>query len=540
MKNHYKNDIWVYIDLRNSRLFGYSLNVLSAAREISGSFSGNAVAVLFDSPGRDKNDLLIDIPAFLNAEDVIDECILKGADYVYILEHPQFLYPRSDTYSRAFSSIINDRSPRMVLFPLTDFGREMASRCARLCKGGLMADCAEFSVDGEKIIAGCPSWGGEVLADLAFSDPKATGFGTVQPYAFQASNKKGTPGTIERIPVTGMSINEESKFLSCIIEKSDHRQLEDADIVVVGGAGVVNSEGFGMVRRLSTALGGEVGATRPPVYNGWVDEERMIGQTGKRVKPRLLISVGTSGAIQYTAGIAEANTIVAVNRDRNAPIFQIADLGVITDSKSFLPLLTEKLKQVTMRDLADVLSAEKESENGSGFGAKLIKLRKAQGWSLEDLSQKTGQPPEHIQQVENDEIVPTVSFLLRISKALGVDPGTFLRDEEKAAIQDQRAQAFIKRTKNYYYQTLTPGAENEHLRAFMITIEPNQAHKPVAYKHEGEEFIYVMEGKLQLTLDQKVSRHKPGESVHFNSETPHKLKNIGKETTKCLVVLYTP
>lgn len=162
------------------------------------------------------------------------------------------------------------------------------------------------------------------------------------------------------------------------------------------------------------------------------------------------------------------------------------------------------------------------------------------GWSLEELAERTGQSPEYLQQVEKDEVVPSVSSLLQISKALKVDPGTFLMDEEKAAIKDQRAQAFIKRTKNYYYQTLTPGAENLHLRGFMITIEPNQALKPVAYKHEGEEFIYVMEGSLELTLDNKKRQLKVGENIHFNSEIPHKLKSLGNETTRCLVMLYTP
>ena len=193
-----------------------------------------------------------------------------------------------------------------------------------------------------------------------------------------------------------------------------------------------------------------------------------------------------------------------------------------------------------MRNLADALGEGTAEGKETGFGAKINKIREAQGWTLEDLAQNTGQAPEYIQQVENDEITPSVSFLLRLSRALKVDPGTFLKEEEKAAIQDQRAQAFIKRTKNYFYETLTPGAENEHLRGFMITIEPRQAHKPVAYKHEGEEFIYLMEGSLELTLGNKKKNLKAGESTHFNSEIPHKLKNLGSETTRCLVVLYTP
>ena len=212
----------------------------------------------------------------------------------------------------------------------------------------------------------------------------------------------------------------------------------------------------------------------------------------------------------------------------------------ILDAKTFLPLFVSRVKQVLLRKLADVLYENKGTGPKSGFGAKVLKLREAHKWSRESLAKATGQSPEFIEQVENDKVTPPVSFLLRLSRALEVDPSTFLREEEKTMIRDQRTQAFIKRTQNYSYQTLTPGAVNEHLRAFMITIESRQVHKPVAYKHEGEEFILVMEGNLELTLGSKTRRLKPGESIHFNSEIPHKLKSLSDEPTRCLVVLYTP
>ena len=295
-----------------------------------------------------------------------------------------------------------------------------------------------------------------------------------------------------------------------------------------------------MVRQLSAAMGGEVGATRPPVINHWVDEERLIGQTGKTVRPELLISIGTSGAVQYTAGITDSDYIVAINRDPNSPVFHVADVGIVADAKTIMPLITTRIKKLVMRDIADFMNVTNGSEAGSGLGEKIKKIRESNDWTIESLAQKTDQTPEFIQKVETNEVVPSVSFLLKLSRALGVDPGTFLSDEEKAHIQDKRAQAFTTRTRNYAYQTLTPGAENQHLRGFMITIEAKQAHKPVAYKHEGEEFIYVMEGSLELTLDNKVNNLKAGESMHYNSEIPHKLKNKGNETTRCLVMLYTP
>jgi electron transfer flavoprotein alpha subunit len=283
-----------------------------------------------------------------------------------------------------------------------------------------------------------------------------------------------------------------------------------------------------------------VGATRPPVLQHWVDEERLIGQTGKTVRPNVLFSVGTSGAVQYTAGIMEAETIVAINRDPNSPIFQLAHLGVVADAKTFLPVLTAKIRQTAMRKLVDALNRDEKADTRDGFGAKIRRLRESHKWSVEALAQATGQSPEFVERVENDDVAPPVSFLLRFANALKVDPGTFLRREEKAAIRNQRVQAFAKRTQDYSYQTLSPGAESDHLRAFMITIEPRQAHKPIAYKHEGEEFIFVTDGDLHLTLGNKTHKLRPGESMHFNSDVPHKLKSISNESTRCLVVLYTP
>jgi electron transfer flavoprotein alpha subunit len=120
-----------------------------------------------------------------------------------------------------------------------------------------------------------------------------------------------------------------------------------------------------------------------------------------------------------------------------------------------------------------------------------------------------------------------------------VDPGTFLKKEEQVAIRDRRLEAYVRRTQNYSYETLTEGSESDRLRAFMVTIEPHHAHKPVAYKHEGEEFVFVMEGELELTLGSTVHRLKPGEHRHFNSYIPHKLKSRSADPTRCLVVLYS-
>lgn len=538
MKRRPQKEIWVYGDLRNERLFGLSLNVLAKGRELALSMAGKVAVVLMGSPESLGVGSSADGPMTIDAASTA--CIHHGADLVYILAHKKFAVPRADIFALSLATALRKKPPVLVLFPVTDFGRELAARVAGINRIGLIAECADLWFKEEKVVAKCPSWGGEIMADITFSDGAGTGLATVQPNAFRAIEQRGTPGVTESIPFELPEDPEGPKLLSHEIDEEDEQKLEEADIVVVGGAGLNNQDDFGLVRELSTALGGEVGATRPPVLQHWVEEERLIGQTGKNVRPDLLFSIGTSGAIQYTAGITEAKTIVAINRDKNAPIFQVADLGVVADAKTFLPLLTTKVRQALMRNLADALNGAERSEPGAGFGAKVKKLRENNKFTIEALAQATGQSPDFIQKVEKDEITPSVSFLLRFAGALKVNPGTFLSREEKTMIRNQRTREFVKRTQNYSYQTLSPGAESDHLRAFMITIEPKQAHKPVAYKHDGEEFVFVMEGDLRLTLGSKAHHLKPGESIHFNSGTPHKLKSTSNETTRCLVVLYTP
>lgn len=532
--------IWVYADLRSERLFGFCLNVLAKARELARTVSGKTAMVLMGSSADSVQQASPGAVAYMSAEDAADQSINHGADAVYVLDHQGLVTPRADVYAPALADAVHKQQPLLVMFALTDFGRELAARTARIMNAGLIAHCGALRIEKEKVVATCASWGGEIMAEITFSNGLPTGFATVEPHILQAIAVRGEPGTIKRIQVDRLREPKGLQLISSSAEPEERRKLEEAEVVVVGGAGLGNADGFGLVRELAAALGGEVAATRPPVLQHWVDEERLIGQTGKTISPNLLFSIATSGAVQYTAGIMEAKTIVALNRDRHAPIFQVADVGIVADARTFLPLLTRSVRQVVMRKLADALYEGHKAEARAGFGAKVLALREAHHWSREALAQATGQSPEFIAQVETDEVVPPVSFLLSLARALKVDPGTFLREEEKTMIRGQRAEAFIRRTQNYSYETLTPGAENQHLRAFMITIEPRQAHKPVAYKHEGEEFILVMEGALELTLGGKTQHLKPGESRHFNSETPHKLKSHSDEPTRCVVVLYTP
>jgi len=534
--------IWILGDLRTPRLWKESLKVLTKALPLAAEAHAPVTMIVMGASDDSTIDQpKIDLSACVAMDHAAQEAVSHGAQVVYCLAHSHLAVPRTDVYARVLEGLVKTHAPWLVLMTLNDFGREAAALCAQRCRAGLIADCDQLLLKDGQVVGRCPAWGGQILADITLAEGWPTAFVTVQPHGVSPQADNSAQGRIEKIVPHHVAIPQRLTLKKRAMEPQDGRRLEDAQIVVAGGAGLGDMRGFGLVRELAAALGGEVGATRPPVLHHWVAEDRLIGQTGKTIRPKLLITVGTSGAIQYTAGIMEAETIVAINRDPAAPIFQLADIGIVADAATFLPPLTQQAKQLAMRRLADAACymGEDSALPQGGFGVLVRQLREARSWSKDDLAQKTGQTPDFISQVEADQMSPPVGFIIRMAKAMEVDPGTFLSKEEQAAIRDRRAQAYHQRTQNYSYTTLTPDAENSHLRAFMVSIEPHLAHKPVAYKHEGEEFIFVMTGELEFTLGSRVNILKTGESIHFNSDVPHKLKSLSSEQTQCLVVLYT-
>ncbi|MBF0258247.1 MAG: electron transfer flavoprotein subunit alpha/FixB family protein, partial [Desulfamplus sp.] len=347
---------------------------------------------------------------------------------------PPHLMP--EAISKILANVVQKRNPALFLFPLNNILREISARCAFICHSGMIADCQRFKYEKGEIVAVCPSHAGEIMAELGFSDLLKTGFITVQPNVFKKQlvkkeledsksegenfqgDKRSWPdlaapdhekqicfhGKEKRVEEAIVSIESEPesevlvKRLFVKKDKSEKQSLESADKVVAGGAGLGNIEGFRQLRRLAAALGAQIGATRPPVLWHWTDDDRLIGQTGKSISPELLITVGTSGAVQYTAGITDSKTIVAINKDPNAPIFRFADIGIVEDAAVFVPALTEKVQKIALRSLADSLDRDGKNNSNSGtdstgagemdyeeadasakgadFGSKLMQMRK--------------------------------------------------------------------------------------------------------------------------------------------------------------------
>jgi quercetin dioxygenase-like cupin family protein len=174
------------------------------------------------------------------------------------------------------------------------------------------------------------------------------------------------------------------------------------------------------------------------------------------------------------------------------------------------------------------------------FGTKMKQLRQLRKISFEHLANKTGLSHRYLRDIEEGKIIPPVSAVIQISKALSIDSGSFLSAEEQQALEKKRRESFFKRTQAYSYKTLTPDAETRHMKAFLVTIDPKQDHRMVDYRHEGEEFIYVLKGEVEVRVGENQNRLKKAETLHFDSGIPHKLRNLGDEEAKLLVVLYTP
>jgi electron transfer flavoprotein alpha subunit len=521
-------ETWVFGDHRNDPHDHLTLQVLGQARSLSKDH-GRVTVVLLGH----------------QVEKIAREYVAHGAHRVLLVDHPELVFYRADLFTAVICDLVQEHRPDVFLIGASDFGKELSARIAKRLGVGLCADCValDWVEEKEKLIASSPAFGGNFLARIAWNAHRpymatvSSGTFHEHPYDEAAS------GEVVRIENKLNGDPSKISVLSSLREAQSTAKLDDAKVVIAGGRGVKNLEGFNLLRELALLLGGEVGATRPAIDVHWASHEHLIGQTGKSIRPELLITCGTSGAIQYTAAIRGAGTIVAVNRDPHAPIFKMADFGVVTDTSSFLPAFITEVKSHLFREIADLYHIQvKQGKDprSISFGQRIKKLREDHKMSMVDLADRTGQPLEFIEQVESDSLTPPVSFLLQLSNALQMDPSQFLTEQDKIQIDGKRQEVFVKRTQNYSYRTLTPGAADKHLRSFMVTIEPREKHKMVEYKHPGEEFIFVYKGELELTLGSKVYHLKQGETMHFDSETKHKLRNITDERCELIVTLYTP
>ncbi len=177
----------------------------------------------------------------------------------------------------------------------------------------------------------------------------------------------------------------------------------------------------------------------------------------------------------------------------------------------------------------------KRAEKIQSLGERIRMMRERQHLNIKQLAEKTGYKEEYLNKIEEGKISPPVGALISISRALAVDSKTFLSEDRR-----KRRQSYVKRTKAYAYRSLTPDAEDKHLWAYLVALEPKKQHEMVAYKHEGEEFMYVLEGRVEVTVGEEAHELKKGQTIHFNSGVTHNLKNLSSKDSRLIVVVYTP
>jgi electron transfer flavoprotein alpha subunit len=321
--------IWVFGDYRDYYQNRVTLQLIAKGRELAETLGTRVTALLLGEA----------------VHQYAMEYIAHGADVVMVAEHPDLRHYQVESYTNVVARWAEAFRPDILLGGATSFGREFFPRLAKRLQTGLSADCVNLAIDQDTglLLQSTPAFGGNLLAEVVTSQRRPQ-MATVHPGAF-----KELPHNFNAVgrvvyPEIEVKADTQVRVLGSRRQPGRGGDLEDAQIVIVGGRGLGSKEEFKLLFELAGLLKGEVGATRPVVLAGWADEERLLGQTGKTVKPKALISIGTSGALQYTTGIKGAETIIAINRDPQAPIFKMADLGLVGEGSAVLPLLLETLR----------------------------------------------------------------------------------------------------------------------------------------------------------------------------------------------------
>jgi len=329
--SEYKN-VWVYVEVFGGKAKNVGLEIIGPAKKIAEATGDKVVAVLIGNS--------LDDAAKAAASYGVDQTIMVGGD--------AYAEYSVEGYAFALKQLVEKYKPAAFLFGATSNGRELAPRLAARLMTGVVADCTGIELGD----SGAIQWTRPVYSGRYLSVEECTSarpqIGTVRPGIF----KRGEPDTARTAEIIIEDIALPSDAIRTIlVEKITEAaegavKLEDAEIIVSGGRGLGKPENFALLKDLADLLGGVVGASRAAVDAGWIPHAHQVGQTGKTVGPKLYIACGISGAIQHLAGMSGSDVIIAINRDADAPIFEIADYGIVGDLKEVVPAFTEAVKKL--------------------------------------------------------------------------------------------------------------------------------------------------------------------------------------------------
>ena len=333
--------VYVYAQQVDNKLDNIAFELLGKAKDLAKDLNTDVTAVLIGS----------------DVKGLADELAEYGADKVIVVDDPELKDYRTEPYTHALASVINEFKPEIMLVGATAIGRDLGPRVSARVATGLTADCTQLDIGDFPLVAKegqeqkhnqllmtRPAFGGNTIATIACPNNRPQ-MATVRPGVMQKIDPiQGAKANVVEFNLGFTPDDKYVEILDIVKSVSETVDIMDAKILVSGGRGVGSPENFQMLRDLADALGGEVSCSRAVVDAGWMPKDMQVGQTGKTVRPQVYFAIGISGAIQHVAGMEESDIIIAINKDESAPIFDVADYGVVGDLNKIVPKLTEMIK----------------------------------------------------------------------------------------------------------------------------------------------------------------------------------------------------
>ena len=325
-------DVYVIAEQRDGKIQKVGLELIGEATKLAKDLGEQVVAVLLGS----------------NITDKAQELIQHGADKVVVVDDPMLEKYATEPYAKAITAVIKACEPEIVLYGATSIGRDLAPRVSARVHTGLTADCTKLAINEETKLLHMtrPAFGGNIMATIVCKNHRPQ-MATVRPGVMAALAKDATrTGEVVNFKVDFVPADMNVEILEEVKETKKTVDITEAKVLVSGGRGIGSADFVPVLQEAADVLGGVVTGSRPVIEAGWLDKDRQVGQTGKTVRPDLYLACGISGAIQHVAGMESSEVVISINKDVNAAIFSVSDLGVVGDVKVILPKLVEALKKV--------------------------------------------------------------------------------------------------------------------------------------------------------------------------------------------------
>ncbi|MCJ7813779.1 electron transfer flavoprotein subunit alpha/FixB family protein [bacterium] len=325
--------VWVFAEQRGGEIQPVVYELLGVGQRLAKARNTELCAILMGN----------------GIEKKTKELFQRGADKVYLVDHPKLDQYLDETYARIITRLVKQYKPEIVLAGATALGRALIPRVAVELKTGLTADCTGLEIDPESghLLQTRPAFGGNIMATIRCENYRPQMSTVRHKVMTEASvNLERTEGEVVKIELNHADIASRTSILEVIKDIEETVKLTEADVIVSGGRGLVGPDNFKMLKEMAKVLGGAVGASRAAVDAGWIEYSQQVGQTGKTVKPIIYIAVGISGAIQHLVGMSSSDVIIAINKNPDAPIFQVANYGLVGDLFQIVPSLTEHFKKI--------------------------------------------------------------------------------------------------------------------------------------------------------------------------------------------------